>query len=202
MPSWLSGYSKNTIAFIALSLGLAGLIISQPPHTLCDSQIDQIRETQKHFLYPDPKSKVVKTTPYQAQRDRCKMTNDPGGCYELFQGVRKLAEDLNTFTVECSAAPASIPEVKTALWETAELMVRLAWGDKPPLTFSSKLGWLDVADVSLFCRLKARLTLVFGEESWNALREKLMVDLPGAKALTRNQVWELILFSENCSRYP
>ena len=135
-------------------------------------------------------------------RDRCKQTNDPGGCYELFQNVRKLLEDLNTFTTECSSAPDSIAEVKSALWETAELMVRLSWGDKPPAAFNSKLGWLDVADVALFCRLKARLQLSMGESSWNALREKLMLELPGASNLTRNQVWELILFSENCGRYP
>ena len=202
MPNWLANYSKNTIAFLVLSAGLLILIVAQPPHTLCDSQIDQIKISQKHFLYADPKSKLVKTTPYQFLRDRCKNTNDPGGCYELFQNMKKLLEDLNTFTTDCASVPGTIPEVKAALWETTELMVRLAWGEKPPSSFNAKLGWLDTADMSLFCRLKARVQTVFGEPAWDKLREKLITDLPGTKELTRTQTWELILFSENCSRYP
>lgn len=179
------------------------IILSSPPHSVCDSQIDVIKESQKHFLYKDPpKSKVVVTTRYQFQRDRCKSTNSPGGCYELFQGIRTLLQDLATVTSECGSSIGGVKEIKTALWETSELLVRLAWGEKPPSAYHAKFGWLDNADLTLFCKLKARATQMYGESAWNSFREKMMSDLPGTKDLTRNQVWEVVLFSENCARYP
>ncbi len=76
----------------------------------------------------------------------------------------------------------------------AELILRSA--------VSAGVRWLDTADIALFCQLKSRIMAFYGEDSWVALRERMMRDLPGAKDLPRNQVWDLSLFSENCARYP
>lgn len=199
----LSSFSKNTLAFLAISGGILFIVLSQPPHSICDSQLTVIRDSQKHFLYKDPpKSKVIKTTKYETQRDRCRSTNSPGGCYELFHNTKILLEDLNSLTNECGTPAAGIPEVKRALWETVELLTELAWGEKPPVSYNAKYGWLDTADVTLFCKLKTRVVFVFGENSWVSFRERMMQELPGAKTLTRNQVWDMSLFSENCARYP
>jgi hypothetical protein len=78
----------------------------------------------------------------------------------------------------------------------------LAWGETPPTAYHAKFGWLDTADVSLYCGLKTRIIAFYGDPAWSAFREKMMKELPGAKDLARNQVWDMSLFSENCSRYP
>jgi hypothetical protein len=83
-----------------------------------------------------------------------------------------------------------------------ELLLRVAWGTKPPDAYHAKFGWLDTADISLFCKLKTRIISFYGEPAWNAYREKMMKELPGAKDIARETVWDLSLFSENCSRYP
>jgi len=205
MNQFLASVPKNILAFVAIAAGIVFIILSQPPASVCDQQIEVIKTAQTNFLYKDeffPKSKVIKTTKYEYLRDRCKQTNDPGGCYELFQEMKILLHDLNTLTSACASAAGSLAPVRRALWETLDLMVRLAWGEKPPESYSTKLGWLDSADVNLYCKLKDKAQLIFGESQWDRFREKLMVELPGAKELPRNQVWDLSLFSENCARYP
>lgn len=202
MGNWLSTFSKNTLAFVAIAGGIAFIIISSPPHTACDSQLEQIKQTEKSFLYKDPKSKFQTITKYQRLRDQCKASNNPGGCYELFQSLRGLLTDLETISSECGRRVGGIAEIKTALFESADLLTRLAWGEKPPAAYHAKFRWLDSADVALFCKLKARMTAMYGASAWDGVREKLMGDLPGVKDMTRQQVWEMILFSENCARYP
>jgi hypothetical protein len=203
VKTWFQSLQKNTIAFLAIAGGIVVIIMAQPPHTVCDSQIEVLTDSQKHFLYKDPPdSKVVKTTPYQVLREGCKAANNPGGCYELFQKTRDLLDNLGTLPNECMAAGGDITEVHDAVWQMAELMTRLAWGEKPPTSYYAKFRWLDTADVSLFCKLKAKIGQLYGESAFNTFRERMMRELPGAKDLTRNQVWEMSLFSENCSRYP
>lgn len=193
---------KSVLAFLAIAGGILFIVISEPPHTVCDSQRDVIDKAQSKFLYKDPKSKNIKTTKYERLRDHCKATNNPGGCYEFFQELRTYAHDLGTLTQECSSAVSDTPEYRRAVWEPVEMMVRLAWGERPPVIYTAKFGWLDNADLSLFCRLKDRVIQFYGEDSWDGFREKMMRDLPGAKDLPRNQVWDLSIFSENCAKYP
>lgn len=203
MDKWLAQFSKTTIAFCAIVGGILFIVLSDPPHTVCQSQIEVLKESQKHFLYKDPpKSKVIKTTKYTTQYNRCEGSKSPGGCYEFFQSIKVLLDDLQTVPSDCGAAVGEVSEVRKALWSTVELLVRLAWGEKPPAAYHAKFGWLDNADINLFCKLKVRITQMYGESSWNNFRERMMADLPGAKDLNRNQVWEMALLSENCARYP
>lgn len=202
MDKWLAQFSKNTIAFVAIVGGILFIVLSEPPHSVCDAQISVIQEAQNSFLYKDPQSKVVQTTKYERLRDRCKVTNNPGGCYEFFQEMKKLLQDFSTVSSECAGKVGGVSEINKALWETSELLVRLAWGEKPPASYHAKFGWLDAADINLFCKLKTRISYVYGEPAWNQFRERMMTELPGAKEISRNQVWELNLFSENCARYP
>jgi hypothetical protein len=202
MDRFLSLIPKNLLAFLAIAGGMAFIIMSQPPHSLCDSQLEVIDSAQRRFLYKDPQSKKIVTTKYELLRDHCKRTNDPGGCYELFQEIKIMNHDLGMLTSECQPVVADIKEYKRAMWETVETLVRLAWGESPPASYTSKFGWLDSADLSLFCNLKDRIVAAYGEDQWDSFRERMMSELPGTKDLPRNQVWDLSIFSENCARYP
>lgn len=97
---------------------------------------------------------------------------------------------------------SDVSEYRRAIWDSTDLLVMLAWGRHPPVSPSAKFGWLEVSDISLYCSLKERIIAMYGEAEWRSYWERKMLELPGAKELSRNQVWELSLFSENCSRYP
>ena len=201
MDRFLSLIPKNLLAFLAIAGGIAFIVLEQPPHTVCDSQLEVINTAQTRFLMKN-KSEKISTTRYERLRDHCRATNSPGGCYELFQELKTLLHDLGMLTKECAPVVSDIKEYKTALQESVELMVRLAWGEAPPSTYSAKLGWLDTADMSLFCRLKGTIVGLYGESWWTNFRERMMRELPLAKDMPRNQVWDLSIVSENCSRYP
>ncbi len=202
MDRLLTLIPRNLIAFVAIVAGILFVVLSDPPHSVCDSQLEVLRESQKHFLYRDPKQAKILTTKYERMRNHCKLTNDPGGCYELFLEMKRLLNDFNTVSGDCGSAAGSVAEHKKALWETVELLVRFAWGEKAPEAYHAKFGWLDKADMSLFCNLKSKIVSFYGEPAWASFREKMMRELPGAKDAARNHVWDMSLFSENCARYP
>ncbi len=202
MGNFSSLFPKNVLAFLLIVGGMAFIIVSRPLHSVCDSQMEVVNKNEQKLLFKDPKSKMVKTTKYETLRDHCKATNNPGGCYEFFQEIKVMVHDLRTLSSECASAISGTSEYKRALWEPIELLVRLAWGEAPPASYSVKMGWLEIADVSLFCQLKERITFFYGASSYEAFRERMMQELPGAKDLSRNQVWDLSIFSENCGRYP
>ncbi len=202
MNQLLNVLPKSVLAFLAIVGGILLIVLVQPPHSVCDAQVEVLNTSQQKFLYPDPKSKLVKTTRYQRLREHCFNTSNPGGCFELFQELKALLNDLGSLSSECGGAIAGVSEYKNALWDSADLLLSLAWGSEPPASVASKWRWLEVSDISLFCRLSEKLVAIYGSSQWDAFREKKMREMPGAKDLTRIQVWELSIFSENCSRYP
>jgi hypothetical protein len=202
LDRYLALIPKTTLAFLAIVGGILFIVFSDPPRTVCDAQIEVFKNAQKRFLYKDPKSKQIQTTKYEKLIDHCRMTNTGGGCYELFQEVKIFLHDLGAVPTKCNSAIGGVSEVHKVLWDVTDLMVRIAWGDKPPEGYYAKFKWLDTADISLFCSLKSEVINVYGDAQWTAFREKMMTDLPGAKDLPRTQVWEMSIFSENCARYP
>ncbi len=250
MDKFLNQFSKTTQATVAIIAGMIFLtMIYDPPRSVCDTQMEKIKESQKLFLYKAKTKKGVRAThmcyrersklialpshakeciensdcrsneqcidkkcrqaeeeyectKYQSLADRCKRSNNPGGCYELFSGIKTLLTDLESLTRECGSSAGNNPEVKAAIKDTLELIVRLAWGEKPPASYHAKFSWLDAADISLFCKLRNRYQAMSGDEAWKSFRQRLLTELPGAKELPQNEVWDLSIFSENCARYP
>lgn len=202
MDRFLAGIPKTTLAFLAIVGGIIFIIMADPPKSVCDAQIEVIKASQKKFLYKPVKSKFIKTTKFEDRLEFCKTTNNPGGCYELFQDMKMFLHDLDNVPKDCSSAVGGISEFKKAMWDSMTLMVQLAWGDKPPTAYNAKFAWLDTADITLYCHLKNKLQNIYGESAWDNYREKMMKELPGAKELPRNTVWDMTIFSENCARYP
>lgn len=193
--------SKTALALLVIAGGVLALVIFNPPHTVCDAQRDAFKESQKSFLYLDEKNKVKKKTKFEEMYALCKSTNTPGGCYELFMDLKRLLADLKNVPRECGSNIGSLSEVKKAIWESTELLVRMAWGEKPPETYYEKFAWLDSADIALFCSLKSTIENLYGIEEWTRFREKMFTALPGSKDLPRNQVWETMILSVNCAKY-
>lgn len=205
MDKFLSQIPKNLLAVVAVVGGILFIVISDPPKSICDSQIQRFQKMQLNFLYRDeknPKAKKVVTKKYKYLYDQCLTSGDPGGCYEYFNQLRIFLHDLEAFGEECKAAPAKIDEVNKILWPAWKLMVQIAWGEKPPQAYNAKFNWLDPADLNLFCRLKFRIQQVYGDSSYQQTLREFAPTLPGAKELTFNQIWDMAIFSENCARYP
>ncbi len=199
---WLYSLPRWIMLALLLGGGVILIILLNPPHSVCDAQEEIFRERQVGFLYVNPKNKFEKIPLFNRLMDHCRSTNAPGGCLELFERVRQLLVDLRTLSEECHGRVISRTRTDQALWEVADLMVRLGWGEKPPESYPQKFGWLDVADMSLFCEIKKTLTWVEGMPRWNEFIENYFQKLPGAATMTRQQAWNVMILSENCDRYP
>lgn len=193
--------SKTALALLLIAGGVVAIVIFNPPHTVCDAQKEAFKESQKSFLYLDEKRKAIKKTKFEEMYTMCKTTNTPGGCYELFRDLKHALTDLKNVPRECGSAVGSMSEVQKVIWQSAELLVRIAWGSKPPQTFYEKFAWLDTADMALFCQLKDTAEILYGSSSWSNFRERMFKELPGAKELPRNQVWDHMILSVNCAKY-
>lgn len=198
----LAKLSKTTIASILLVGGVIFIVLSDPPHTVCDSQMEAFKKSQIGFLTKDPDNKAEKDPLFSRLLAQCKIANSPGGCYELFLQMRKMMEKSKAISLECNDELGTYPQFKQSILGVAELIMQLAWGEQPPESYYEKFGWLDTADISLYCNLKERAIATLDGPAWNAFVDKSMLALPGAENLQRDKVWSNSIASVNCGRYP
>jgi hypothetical protein len=184
-----------------LIIGILLLFLIQPPHSVCDSQLTVIKASQTPFLYLDPKKKYNKTTGYEVSSKNCRDGNSLGACLDLFGGVQKIIQDVSASNPECIADLADTAEIRKVFKETQELMVELAWGNKPPESTYDKFGWLDNNHMYLFCQLTDIRQKADGKEAWDAWRENVMASLPNPANLQRADIWRRSIFSATCTNY-
>lgn len=193
LPRWL-------FVLIALIAGVVFIVLTNPPHSVCDSQVEIFQELQKGFLYPDPKVKA--STPEVVRYGAmCKMGNSPGACFELFSNMRKLIRDLSGQQPECRQKVASVEPVPDILKKVLALMVKIAWGEHPPQSSLDRNGWFDTSHIELFCKLQKWVQIQAGESDFLNLREQIMQSLPEANTLSRQDMWARVLFSVPCAEY-
>lgn len=199
LDSFLASIPKNILVFSVLAGGVLLIILMNPPHTFCDSQAEAFKNDHKDFLFLDSSKSLRTTTNYELKRDKCRGSNSPGGCLELFYSLNLFIQDLKAVSSECRSKIGGMTEVRRALWEALDLMVKLSWGSQPPSSYQDKFRWMDDADRSLFCEIKAAISLFYGDQPLGEFRERMFAELPGAQQLPRNEVWQRMLLSLNCS---
>ncbi|MBC87326.1 MAG: hypothetical protein CL677_09130 [Bdellovibrionaceae bacterium] len=203
MNNFISQLSKGTLALLAIGGGILFIVLRDPPRSICDSQVNQFKEKQIGFLFPDPKRLAgqVRQTRLKRESDFCKVRNSPGACYELFSSLKILVKELDFLDSRCKPDIASLGPVRSAVFSNLELMTLLAWGERPPVNYYAKLNWFSGADMKLFCDLKRIAYDFYGESAWNAFREKMLKSVPGVNELSRENAWNVILLSTKCETY-
>ena len=191
--------SQSVLVFLGLVGGVLIIFMLNPPHTVCNSQLNELMNRHTPFFILDKSSKFQEETEYQKSFESCQNSNNPGACLKLFNGMRQLVSTLEVLPSDCSHLCRQ-RAFNEPLWETIEIMVRIGWGDGPPENVYERSSWLSYSDFSLFCRVKRLLTLCHGEENWRVRQEEILSGLPGADKMERRDVWRLALFSTNCQR--
>ncbi len=192
---------KHILALIVIGAGIFLIVVSDPPATVCGQQLKTFKEKQEGFLYKKKDESFRSGTQFQKLRDLCISSNTLGGCYELFQKIRRTLPAIKSFSTECIPTVGGDAAVKQFMNQSLDLLIKLAWGVKPPDTFALKLGWLEPTEVALFCQLKDYYIVMYGEQSWAQFRETYLTSLPEADKLQRKDAWALSLVSIDCSNY-
>jgi hypothetical protein len=211
---------RPILVFLVLAAGIAFIFLIQKPHTVCDSQLTVLKESQAGQVFPRQlKGGAVRPAIYPRVVENCKIGNSPGACFEMMVLLKKLSRDLHGSPKECMVPFGEVAEIKKALYEGTRLMVQLAWGDKPPER-TVKFGWMESSDVALYCKLRETMTLMYGESGWDQFRLTTYQKLPGEpqiikdgvcmncdqikmadKALTAEDIWVRSLFSVRCEAF-
>src|SRR4051812_35575125 len=56
----LTGLPKTILAFLLLFIGIVGIILLFPPHTVCESQVEVFKDSQKNYLFLSGKRKKIR----------------------------------------------------------------------------------------------------------------------------------------------
>lgn len=179
MENFINSLPKPVLAFLAILIGIGVFMLVSPPHTVCDSQQTTFQELQKGNIFPtEIKKNKIPPTIVRA-KEACQLGNSAGSCYEYFMVLKNVADGIGKASSECTTQLFNVTEVRSAMNDGIELMARLAWGIKPPEPGIERFGWMQEADIAIFCRLKNIYIRANGEEAWVNLRKKIYEKLPG-----------------------
>lgn len=198
MANLLNSLPKSILAVLALVVGFIFIILNDPPTGVCSVQLEIFKEAQKRLLYKETINGVNRPAQMDELLRICRESNGPGGCNELFFKLKTLSKDITSAPSQCASTIAGETEVNNYLWKSYRLMVELAWGSRPPSGYESRFGWLDSADLALFCDLKDNLIRLYGVERHKKFQEEMFQSLPQASMLTRDQVWQRTILSTRC----
>ncbi|MFZ4403015.1 MAG: hypothetical protein ACOYOK_02840 [Pseudobdellovibrionaceae bacterium] len=201
LPPW-------ALALVAICAGLAFFMLNEPPKTICDVQKSNFLESQTGVIFPAVIKKNKVPPSIVKAKEACLYGNSAGSCYHYLGILNKLAKDLAEKSSECLSPIFDISELKLALLDGAEVMVRLAWGGEPPEIGPNKLGWLQDSEVAIYCRLKNVIIRSTSEVDWNQLRLQVFKKLPGkenagsptlaSSYLSDSDIWSRSLYSIRC----
>lgn len=220
MEKFINSLPKPVLALLAILLGIGFFMMFNPPHTVCDTQAEALHESLRGELFPSQIKKNTIPPSIVREKEACQLGNSAGSCYEYFTTLKTIAGTIAKGSSECAAQLYDIKEVAAAMNDGIELMVRLAWGVKPPEPGIERFGWMQDAEIATFCRLKNIYTRAHGEEAWTALRQKIAAKLPGEEippsvdptqasvepkkataVLSEMDIWNRSLFSVRCDVY-
>ena len=218
---FLQTLPKPVLVISAIIVGVVLILVFSPPHTVCDTQIDQVKDELVGITKPLKVKKQTLPPKITEAMNNCYKGSTPGACYDYFQILRQLAKFVMAGTSQCRPELYGIKDIKTALEEGVTNMALLAWGDKPPAPGAfGRFGPLQDSELALFCYLKSAITAGAGEESWHALRKKVFEQFPGeevplpkdpkdilqparpaTKLMSELDIWNRSLFSVRCENY-
>lgn len=220
MEKFINSLPKPVLAILAILVGIIVIMILNPPHSVCDTQAETFKELQMGNIFPIMEKKNKLPPTLTRAKEACQLGNSAGSCYEYFMVLKKVADDISKSSSECFSQLYGMKEVRSAMNDGIELMVRLAWGIHPPEPGLERFGWLQEADIAVFCRIKNVYLRANGEEAWSRLRQSVAAKLPGEEVpfstepgliaaparvakdmMTEQDIWNRSLFSVRCDGY-
>ncbi len=217
---FMANIPKPIIIFVVFFVAIAGILLVNPPYTKCQSQIEILRKNMEGDIFSRQGKRLMFSPRLNRYVEICKSGNGPGGCFELFQLLRKVNRELRNFPAECSEELTEVGEVLRAIREPMVLMVQLAWGEQPPAGPEARNRWFEPADLALFCEMRDNYMRIYGNEEYEKFRMAVSGSLPGeppmfsegqcvncefrkkaSQILKSEDVWKRSLFSTPCQAY-
>ena len=209
----ISQMPKMLLALIAMTGTVIFLFVFNPPHTICDTQVDSMKENLAGPVFPTVVKKNTIQPFIKRAQETCKTGHSAGACYEYFSILKMIAKQVDNGSPECRTQLIGVNEVQAALKDGVEIMALAAWGAQPPASPAMRFGWMQESELAVFCYIKDTYEKALGEEAWTALRLKVNKKYPGENAtlsnldsegpkasekMSDNEIWPKSIFSVRC----
>ncbi len=182
MERFFNSIPKPALIVGALILGIPlGIIFYGTPHSMCDTQKDVFIEKQHGSLFSVKAGKSTVPPVIIAAKASCQSRATAGACLEYFDILKKLSNDLLGSDQVCMADLADIDQVRIALKDGLEIMVRLAWGFEIPKDDGSKVSWFQESDLVIYCKINRVLRSSLSEEDFQSLQKRIIKKLPAER---------------------
>lgn len=219
MDEVFSKIPRPLFVFLVLTVGIIFFMYSNPPHSVCDTQLEVFLQNQKGTIFnAQIRNKRIPPLLVKA-RKLCKDGNSPGACYEYVRALRSVAKGISDSSYECREEIYSQDEIKNAMIQGVQLLAVMAWGEQAPETSGNeKLGWLSEFEISTYCLLKESILGAGGEEEWATVRLSVLKILPAERldsmsaqagalrkkaleSMSEQDVFSKSLFSVRCENF-
>lgn len=169
---------KSTTALIVLLAGIVFIVLSNPPHSICDTEREGVLESLKGPLFATKDKKRTLPALLNRTKSACETGVSSGACFEYFGVLKKIAKAVKSASGECQTEIFETPEIKMSLEKGIELMALMAWGEKAPETQANRTGWFNEGELIEFCQLKDAYIAAAGEEAWVEFRKNVYKKYP------------------------
>lgn len=170
---------KPLVIFVVLVAGVLFIVLSDPPKSLCDTQIESFRDHEVGNIFPGKGKRLARSPRFNQSYDRCMATNNSGGCSEFFMSVEKFLNNTNVIGADCLVSFSEAEDVKKVFTEGYRLMNQLAWRSRTESTIGGdpRVGWLTYSFLNTYCHLRDRYQLFYSDEGVDSLNEIVIADL-------------------------
>ena len=192
---------RPLLATLLIAVGIVFMILNDPPHTFCDSQLEQFKKLQKGILYPDPTDYHKEKSILKRTKTQCESEGAPGACYEYFSYIKRVLRDFRVLSPDCKAQIYAKSEVKKSLSSALSLITALAFREEVLTGQVSKFHWLTRADLTLFCEIKNKYIMEYGRGSYQALEAEILNLLPVKQKVPLPSLKKGTILSESCLAY-
>ena len=183
---------------LLIGFGVFFILINDPPHTFCDTQIDDFKKHQQGLLYDNPNDFRNVKSSLKRNKNLCERENAPGACYDYFFYLRKLLKNIDALSDKCAPMIYKSADIRNAFSEALILITALAWDPETLKGSTNKYKWLTRPDLILFCSLKNRFKNYYGENSYQMLEKKILSLLPVENKVYPQILRKSSLLSEPC----
>lgn len=198
MDELLFKYPKWLIVAVALGLGLALILLINPPVSKCDTQFELLKQDQTPFIFKDPQKKFDSALTYENISQKCLNEKLPGSCLRFFEGLQKFLGELDSVSVECISEVLGKSEIKKTLLNSLNVTYKVAWGSKTPDSSLDKTNWFQTIELNTFCELQGYAQRYLKTSEWESFREGVIQEFVSSSGLDRKEVWSRSILSMRC----
>lgn len=200
MLSGIYKLPKAVLALLVIGGAIIFILLNDPPHTFCDTQLAHFKSLQEGLLYKKSSDFHTEKSRLKRRQQMCQDSNSPGVCYEYFSDLKKLLKDFRVLSPQCKSIIFSDSKVKSALETALTLITAIAWREEVLTGEVSRYNWLNQSDMSLFCNIKNKYIQYYRMPAYEKLEQNILNRLNTAKKDKKHMLKRSIL-SESCLKY-